>query len=710
MFGVYAMFGDHYARMCLHTLKKQSYFFLFMFIKRVDLENIRSYRQESITFKSGTTLLTGDIGCGKTTILLALEYALFGILRGKTFPGELLRHNAKKGSVTAVFEIQEKEVIITRSLKRSGTNILQGAGNLSVDGVQEDLVATELKARILRLLGYPDSLLSKSTNLFRYTVYTPQEQVKLILHETVEERKDIIRKIFDIDKYKRVGENSAYYLSNSRERIQRLTGQTDDLKTLKEQMSSQERELASLDLRLPPVIAEFEKLKLNREKTEKSLVHLQKEQDNLRKQDQTVKLLERDLANTLSTSRLVKDQLASLQSKDKTELVIVKPVSVERQGKLKDLFLKLREKRDLLSKLEGQQAAEKTRAQNLSSSIHSLTNCPVCKQDVSDSHKSHIDSQQKEILVSVSKKEEKYYLLRVQLNTKETELRKKEEELYEQGKQFARFQEQQKIREAQEKNIKTLEEKSLVHLKKISEFKESLQGATTLFAKLKEIAIDDAPLKEELQILRSAERVKELALQELTTKKTISTNMYKALLEAIRQKETIQKNIDILSGLRNWMSELFVPLVKTVEKKVLLKVYREFNAYFVKWFAMLVHDDGLLVRLDEDFTPVIEQNGFDTSIANLSGGEKTSLALAYRLALNKVLNDYFSSLHTKGLLILDEPTDGFSSEQVDTLRDVLDQSGVLQLIIVSHEQRLESLADNLLRIEKTNQESVVFTN
>jgi exonuclease SbcC len=98
---------------------------------------------------------------------------------------------------------------------------------------------------------------------------------------------------------------------------------------------------------------------------------------------------------------------------------------------------------------------------------------------------------------------------------------------------------------------------------------------------------------------------------------------------------------------------------------------------------------------------IIENTDYEViGIDNLSGGEKTSLALAYRLALNKVVNDFISTIQTKDLLILDEPTDGFSSEQLDQVRDVLQQLNLQQTILVSHETKLQSYADHVLYVRK----------
>jgi len=113
------------------------------------------------------------------------------------------------------------------------------------------------------------------------------------------------------------------------------------------------------------------------------------------------------------------------------------------------------------------------------------------------------------------------------------------------------------------------------------------------------------------------------------------------------------------------------------------------------------------VRLDDEFTPLIEQNGYESDVENLSGGEKTAVALAYRLALNKVINDIIGEIKTKDILILDEPTDGFSSEQLDKMRVILEQLSIRQVIIVSHESKIESFVDNVIRIDKDEHVSQV---
>jgi exonuclease SbcC len=75
--------------------------------------------------------------------------------------------------------------------------------------------------------------------------------------------------------------------------------------------------------------------------------------------------------------------------------------------------------------------------------------------------------------------------------------------------------------------------------------------------------------------------------------------------------------------------------------------------------------------------------------------------LAYRLALNTTVHEVSTGMKSN-LLILDEPTDGFSKEQVFRIRDILNELRCPQVVIVSHERELEGCADNIFKIQRTH--------
>ena len=51
-------------------------------------------------------------------------------------------------------------------------------------------------------------------------------------------------------------------------------------------------------------------------------------------------------------------------------------------------------------------------------------------------------------------------------------------------------------------------------------------------------------------------------------------------------------------------------------------------------------------------------------------------------------------------ILLDEPTDGFSPEQVVRMGELLDELGLPQVVLVSHEDQLAAVADRVVRVVK----------
>src|SRR3989338_4382773 len=214
-----------------------------MILKSIKVDNIRSYVSESISFPEGSLMLSGDIGSGKSTILLAVEFALFGI-RSDLNGESLLRHGRGQGSVELNLRISGKDIIVKRGLKRTSKSVQQETGHIIIDGIKKDLTAVELKTRVLDLLGYPKELVTKSKSLvYRYTVYTPQEEMKQILFDEREHRLDTLRKVFGIDKYKRVSEGAIILLRNIREQVKERSGMIFDLEDKKQQLAQRTAEM-----------------------------------------------------------------------------------------------------------------------------------------------------------------------------------------------------------------------------------------------------------------------------------------------------------------------------------------------------------------------------------------------------------------------------------------------------------------------------------
>ncbi len=675
-----------------------------MLIKSVKLRNIRSYADAELNFPQGSLLLKGDIGSGKSTILLAIEFALFGLLRGEFSGSTLLRNGMNEGFVECRLEIEGKEIEIRRKLARGKQRIEQDAGHIIVNGLKKDASAVELKTAVIDLLGYPKELVGKSKNLiYKYTVYTPQEEMKRILFETKETRLDILRKIFGIDKYKRIRENCGILLQKVKEKRKEFEGMSADLDFKKEQAKKKKMELKSTIEEELGEKKKYEGKKQTRDSLKLKFGQCEKEKKEVEMAKHNYALAENDLKNKQERIKLMEidvqkiheeiDELKKLQifefKEYKQIAELVKKELLNFENEIKDL-----------RKKHAESALKKEFSSGLILQINKLQKCPTCRQEVNESHK------------KILKEEEEK-----KIQTCENELREIEEKI----------KAIEIIRQGRTKQIEELQEKEKEQL--ILKFRlESLAGRQKVFDKIKiekEILekniqqmlenIDQIKIKlaeegekyepylraqKEFELAERELRKQEIICAELFQKEKIYESAVKELEDEIDKKEEVKNKAAKLRNFQQWMEEVFVNIMIISEKHIMTKIYREFNEFFKQWFEILIEDESMDARLDNAFSPVVVQNGYDIEVESLSGGEKTALALAYRLALNKVINYLIGSIKTRDLLILDEPTDGFSSEQLDKMKDLLDVLKLQQVIIVSHEQKIESMVQNVISVVK----------
>ena len=212
---------------------------------------------------------------------------------------------------------------------------------------------------------------------------------------------------------------------------------------------------------------------------------------------------------------------------------------------------------------------------------------------------------------------------------------------------------------------------------------------------------------EDLKNKKNIEKSIEISLAEYRKEIEIIGKNIKEIELKISSKEETKRKLNNLLELSDWLSNSFINLIDHIERNVLIKLREEFSRLFTKWFNMLVLDSSFIVRLDESFSPIILQEENEMDYSFLSGGERTAIALAYRLSLNQTINSVLSRIKTKDIIMLDEPTEGFSDLQLERMREVFSEIKVSQLIIVSHESKIESFVDHIIRIKKEGKDSII---
>jgi exonuclease SbcC len=844
-----------------------------MIIKSVELENIRSYKKANIQFNEGINFLSGDIGSGKSSILLAIEFGFFGFKKGEIEGFQLLRKGQNTASIKITLKDSKnnKEIEISRTIKKSKTNdsISQTNCSIKIDNNLIELSTQELNNYIFKLLNFPKEFLTKDKNLiYRFTIYTPQEQLKEILYTLPDKRLEIIRKIFDVDKYKILLNSISTYQSKIRadkkvyssklenvskikkdikdlkEELKNLNDkledmqkkektQNDTLKKYKEASKKKEKEINDLSTKL----VDLEKQNTNLENTQKHLEKLQKDfeekstkYENLQKEDiqknikdanEKIEKLQKDLDQLQKQKKEYEEQSKNYQKLlDKKEELNKKIYNQETlkekikyqkdefdytltKCKLKDLenfiaqdkrilkkydelkFNSKKLEREIIELNSNLKSFEKQK-EEINDKINNLSNikkCESCYQEVSQTHKETIKKSLKEEIKQADKnilenknqiksktlildkeqkqidnlekikeelieKEEKLKNLKLQEN-KEKE---KSEEIKKLEKEYLKLKEQNLHKELKELNdkitqfkessnkLKELNNQELNINKDISTLRlkisqyENIQKDKQLLHKdinnlQKEIEEKNNQLKSKNNITKQLDEtkntLKDLKQKKLKIDETID-KIYNNLSKITSMKSYIQSNIqtnkkqnknkeeeleelnktqkqyDKLIYIENFLIKKVSPISSDIEKSLLTKYYLDFNEEFEKLFKELIEDNDMEVRLDLGFSPIIEQNGYDIDIKNLSGGEKSSVAIAYRLGLKKIIENELIGKQKLSLLILDEPTDGFSNQQVIRLGNILKDSNLKQIILVSHDEKIEGISDEVLKVDKRN--------
>ena len=822
-----------------------------MRIKSIKLQNIRSYVEETIHFPEGSVLLAGDIGAGKSTVLFAIEYALFGTKRAELESSSLLRNGAHAGKIELTLELNSKEIKISRILKRTPTSVKQDAGSIVTNNMRVDATPVELRAKIMELLGYPKDTQSVTKDLiYRYTVFTPQEQMRQILYDDKESRLNTLRKVFAIDKYKKIKENAQLIAKELRikkrvleeslttlpqleeqektirkqkeEKQQQIQAQQEILKTITGQILSMKQQVAEAEeqnkqlqiLYYEVALLDAEIKKNLQQKTQlvekqiilsQSITQLRAKQRQLPEKPTTLpketiekekEQLEKEMQEQMQQQLLLKEQEYAILKQRKEILPELTALSagvdqrINYEQQLQQLENEILEKQNIEKEIMAaeeflQQWTKEIAAaevkQNVAKEtvrrIQILETCTLCLQHVEHSHKEQIITMQQNAFAEAKeiqdkteqqKKEKqqtvnqhKHMLQKIIIAEKKKavlasmleNIAEKEKELVTKRTIFLGIEAELKFIEQKKKYVDTinLEQKKESILQKkqlldalyqweIGRVESQKEGmllqekefqVTSLAAEI--LVLDEQQLvvqekqalikkqveqkqewvqllvnqKHALEETAQKEKKKEMALQSLQKEQEFLTQQETMIQNQMQEKYAIKKQMQKVNTYAQWLEEYFVQLVVTMEKQVFLQVHASFNDFFMRWFTMLLEDNGMSGRLDEEFTPVIEQNGYETVVTDLSGGEKTAVALAYRLALNKVINDFMRSVNTRDIIILDEPTEGFSTGQLDRVRDVLDELALKQVIIVSHETKVESFVDHVFRIEKQGHVSSV---
>ncbi|WP_110954892.1 AAA family ATPase [Anaerosinus massiliensis] len=220
-------------------------------------------------------LIHGPTGAGKTTILDAMCFALYGDTSGHVRDSKSVRSDHAKASVATEVEFTFAIGELQYKVKRSPEQLRpkkRGEGT-TLQTAQAELFKIKDQEVTLLTTGYSDvikeieCLLGFKSSQFRQVVLLPQGDFRKLLTANSTERQEIMQTLFKTELYRKIEEHLNEKYKQTRQVGEELTrqrnwvlneAQTETLEELTEKIAENQRGLSAKDAELHKVQAEME--------------------------------------------------------------------------------------------------------------------------------------------------------------------------------------------------------------------------------------------------------------------------------------------------------------------------------------------------------------------------------------------------------------------------------------------------------------------
>jgi len=689
-------------------------------ITAVELGNFLSHSDTTLEFDNGVTVFVGNNGAGKSSIIDAITFALFGQHTRKSNKG-LIKRGTNHAFAKVTFNLNGKQYRAERKIDTKGELAAKFSENVNGNWIQ--IAAGERKQFGESMTSEVEKRIGLDFEKLKIASIVQQGELNAIIKAKPKEFKELLNAIIGIDKLDVAAEAMKIISKDFRENIRENIGYDDtqieilskdlekfydelkELKPLKKEYLSKkyQYEKESVDLRIKfeieaPKIDKINQLESRRnELSTYAKVAIKEIQHEINEKERKIRECEGCFEHVEPKQKL------------ETELKNVEVEIIDSQKKIQQLT------NQKISLIEKQSLATKLQLKD--------NKCPVCDSIVDKLNPLFQEKHLKEEIVTIEK----------EINSLEKDLESYNAERIEFSEKLQNIREAQAILGAY--SIKDQNELKIIQ-KEIELKKKNTQKIplTITSGNLMEVADLDSHTKMLFNsISKLEEETKGFDETEFKNLKSSMNNM-QTNLSQIDQKlgavsENINKNESQIKIIENVISELRV--VRNYSEELNSIQTNVFNrdgpvATSLRSWAL----NTISIRASEYLTLLntkiqrilLKEKTRDVIITcfskkevldleSLSGGEQVSIALALRLGMASLLGA--SNLN---LMILDEPTTHLDAERRKALVEVLSQlsnltnaQNPMQFIIITHESEIfeDSNVEQIYKFESTELESKV---
>ena len=690
-------------------------------LRKIELLNFLSHGESEISLKPGITVFMGQNGSGKSSVIDAITFALFGKHTRPNNKG-LVKYRESKGQASVEFTIGDKAYKAVRSLTAKGTTeaklykMTEGKEILAAQGERSQLGNDTMSNAI-------ESIIGLDFDKIRISSIVQQGELEKIIKAKPKEFKELLNSIITIDKL----DLANLSMKEIKEKFR---------SNIKEQYYYDDEDLGIVSNKITEfetIIKDSEPLlkKLQKEKTERErkISDLKQEVDELRTQELKVGELESRKNELIAYARekIVELRRKNLEIEDKIEKCNASFSIIGDSGDVEPEISQGKESLEKISEEFLDLSGKKSRFSANVSLAEKITlkngKCPVCDSEVDHLNElfqiEHIKKEIKEITERMNKLEQD----KREIQQKTVQLEKKLEEQRNANAVLKanNINDKSDITKLQEELDN--EKKQLQVVSNSVESQQIVQLAS-LDAHAKQISENISRLERETEgfdqaifsNLQSALSENEIELRRIDTNYGATISRLDSAKEQLEKLSSTLKELEIsreyvsrLEKIQETVYKVDGPVAKSLRSWALNTISQNASRYLEMMNTRINK-----IHLQEDVKKIdiiCKRGNTEYDIGSLSGGERVTVAIALRLGMAHLLES--SKLN---FMIMDEPTNYLDAEHKAELVNVLtqlaevkklDSEAPLQLLIITHDTEIfeNTSIDNIYRFSKVGDET-----
>lgn len=286
-----------------------------MIFTKLRLRNFKSHEDTIIRFKKGISVIVGENGAGKSTILEGISFALFKQHTAKKID-DLVRNNAQTMTIELEFISNGKQYKIIREKKSNLKSSIYKRTSTDGDFVHICTGDKEVASEIQQILDI-------DSDLFLNAIYIRQGEIAELVDKTPAEKKQLIAKLLGIDSLEKSWKNLLPFINDYENQLAELKGKLYNSDKLAEELDQKRAELSSLrkrGLELENHISEVKELlqdiSAGKRDMEREKEIYETQINNLKNEEKTLSKLENDkhtIHENLDKIREAEEQIVRLE-------------------------------------------------------------------------------------------------------------------------------------------------------------------------------------------------------------------------------------------------------------------------------------------------------------------------------------------------------------------------------------------------------------